>query len=87
MRSYKLISSRDGSIKHEAINVMARFLRKIPWRLERLGEEGAPVEEAGELATALIKDYKIPKARQELCLLRLQAGLMRMYARLYPAEP
>ncbi len=86
MRSYKLVSSRDGLIKHEQINDMARFLRKVPWRLERLVEEGAPPEEAGALALELIKDFKIPKARWEQVLLRLQVGLVRLYSRLCLAE-
>lgn len=86
MRSYKLVSSRDGLIKHDQINEMARFLRKIPWRLERLSEAGAPPEEAGALALELIKDFKIPKARREHVLLRLQVGLERLYSRLYPNE-
>ncbi len=85
-RSNKLVSSRDGLIKHEHINEMARFLRKIPWRLERLSEAGASPEEAGALAPELMKDYKVPKARQEQVALRLQVGLMRLYSRLYPTE-
>jgi glyoxylase-like metal-dependent hydrolase (beta-lactamase superfamily II) len=86
MRPYKLVSSRDGPIKHENINEMARFLRKIPWRLERLGEKGATPEDAGDLAPELMKGYKIPKAQQELVLLRLRVGLTRLYTRLYPNE-
>ena len=83
MRSYKLISSRDGPIKPENINDMARFLRKIPWRLERLAEAGAPPEEAGDLASELMKDFKVPKARHDQVLLRLEVGLTRLYSRYY----
>jgi glyoxylase-like metal-dependent hydrolase (beta-lactamase superfamily II) len=86
LRSYKLVSSRDGLIKPEHINAMARFLRKIPWRLERLNEEGAPPEDAGDLASGLMKGFKIPKARWEQASLRLKVGLMRLYNRLYPTE-
>jgi glyoxylase-like metal-dependent hydrolase (beta-lactamase superfamily II) len=86
MRSSMLVSSRDGLIKPEHINDMSRFLRKVPWRLERLGEEGAPPEETGALALELIKDFKIPKTRREHVLLRLQVGLERLYGRLYPME-
>ena len=86
MRPYKLVSSRDGPINHEHINGMARFLRKVPWRLERLGEKGAPPEGAAALAPQLMKDYEIPKARREQVLLRLQVGLTRLYTRLYPSE-
>jgi glyoxylase-like metal-dependent hydrolase (beta-lactamase superfamily II) len=86
MRSYKVISSRDGPIKPEHINSMARFLRKIPWRLERLEEEGAPPEEAADLAPQLIKDFKVPKSRRDQVLLRLEVGLKRLYNRHYPDE-
>ena len=86
MRSYTPISSRDGPIKPEHINAMARFLRKIPWRLERLGVEDAPPEEAGDLAPQLIKDFKIPKTRQDQVLLRLEVGLKRLYHRHYSSE-
>jgi glyoxylase-like metal-dependent hydrolase (beta-lactamase superfamily II) len=86
MRPYKFVSSRDGLIKLEHINAMARFLRKIPWRLERLGEEGAPPEDAGNLAPQLMKGYKIPKARWDQVSLRLKVGLMRLYNRLYSNE-
>ena len=86
MSEYKLISSRDGLIKREDVNSMARFLRKIPWRLERLGDRGAPTEAVAKYASPLLKDYIIPKARRDHVLLRLQAGLTRLYSRLYPPE-
>ena len=86
MSEYKLISSRDGLIKRDDINNMARFLRKIPWRLERLGDRGAPPEAAARYAISLLEDYIIPKTRRAHVLLRLQAGLTRLYGRLYPPE-
>jgi glyoxylase-like metal-dependent hydrolase (beta-lactamase superfamily II) len=84
--SYKLVSSRDGVIKHKDINAMARFLRKISLRLERLGKEGEPLEMASKFARNLMKSYKISSARRGRVLLRLQVGFTRLYNRLYPSE-
>jgi len=84
--SFKLVSSRDGLIKHKDINAMARFLRKIPWRLERFGKEGEPPEVASKFALDLMKGYKIPLARRDRVLIRLQVGFTRLYSRLYPSE-
>ena len=86
MSEYKLISSRDGLIKRQDINHMARFLRKIPWRLEKLGDKGAPPEAAARYASSLMEDYIIPKVRRDHVRLRLHAGLTRLYSRLYPPE-
>lgn len=86
MRAYKLISSRDGLVKRGDVNDMARFLRKIPWRLERLGVKRAPPEAAANYASQLLEGFKIPSARRDHVLLRLQVGLTRLYSRLYPPE-
>jgi hypothetical protein len=71
-------------IKHDDINAMARFLRKIPPRLDRFGKEGEYPEVASKLAHQLMKSYKIPKVRGDQVQLRLQVGLTRLYNRLYP---
>ncbi len=83
---YKLVAGRDGLIDREAINSMARFLRKIPHRLERLANKGAPAEKAAALAPVLVRDFRVPASRREQAMLRLRAGLMRLYDRLYPSE-
>jgi len=86
MRAYKLISSRDGLVTRGDVNDMARFLRKIPWRLERLSVKRAPPKAAANYASQLLEDFKTPSARRDHVLLRLQAGLTRLYSRLYPPE-
>ena len=86
VRSYKLVSSRDGLIKHKDINAMARFLRKIPSRLDRFGKEGELPQVASKISHQLMKGYKIPKVRGDQVLLRLQVGLTRLYTRLYQPE-
>jgi len=79
--SYMLISGRDGVVDRDAVNAMARFIRKVPVRLRRLKKKGAPADAAQSAAKGLLKDYKVPNARQDLALLRLQTGLRKLYAR------
>ncbi|NIS82337.1 MAG: MBL fold metallo-hydrolase [Anaerolineales bacterium] len=86
-RSYKLVSARDGLIKRNDINTMARFLRKVPRRIQRMGERGEPSKTAAKLASQLVKSFgKIPPPRRERVMLRLQAGLTRLHSRLYPSD-
>jgi hypothetical protein len=85
-RSYRLVSAREGLVNREAITAMARFLRKVPHRLQKLAERGAPPEAAAALAPKLIKGFRVPSGREELCLLRLEAGLSRLYSRVYPVD-
>lgn len=81
---FKLLSSRDGLIDREEINNMARFLRKVPVRLERMRER-VDLEAAAEVfAMELVEDFKTPKTRHEVALTRLRAGLMRLYRQQYP---
>lgn len=83
-RSYLLVSSRDGLVKRKSANDSARFLRKIPHRLQSLADESRPAEAAGDLAEQLISDFEIPPDRRPLCLSRLRIGLQRLYTRQYP---
>lgn len=79
--SYMLISGRDGSVDRDAVNNMARFIRKIPVRLKRLKKKGDPSEAAESVAKGLIKEYKLSNARYDLVLLRLKAGLRKLHTR------
>jgi glyoxylase-like metal-dependent hydrolase (beta-lactamase superfamily II) len=83
-RSYTMIASRDGLVDRQAANDSARFLRKIPRRLQALADESQPPEAAGDLAEQLINDFKFSVDRHDLCLLRLRIGLERLYVRQYP---
>ena len=81
--SFHLISGRDGLVDRDALNQMARFVRKIPIRLERLRKKGAPNDAADSAAKGLMKDYNVPNPRRDLVQLRLAAGLRGLYARTY----
>lgn len=83
---YKVLSSRDGLVDRDEINDMARFLRKVPVRLERLEErqdlEGAAIT----IASELIEDFSPTIARTPVAETRLQAGLVELYQRLHPDD-
>jgi glyoxylase-like metal-dependent hydrolase (beta-lactamase superfamily II) len=86
MREFTIVTSRDGVVRREQINKMARFLRKIPGRVRKLSERRDIPEAAAKFAAQLMKDYKIPSSKSEQVLLRLQTGLLQLHNRFYPVE-
>jgi glyoxylase-like metal-dependent hydrolase (beta-lactamase superfamily II) len=83
---YKIISSRDGLIERDEINDMARFLRKLPVRLDRIEEREDPQAAAESIAAELIEDFKVTKVRRPVALLRLAAGLTQLHRARHPKE-
>jgi cyclase len=86
LKGYKLISSHDGLIKTADVNTMGRFLRKVPVRLARMADRSQPLEAASTVASRLMQGMKVPSARREQALFRLEAGLGRLYRRTYGAD-
>jgi cyclase len=86
LKGYKLISSHDGVIKTADVNMMGRFLRKVPVRLARMADRNQPLEAASVLASRLMQEMKVPSSRREQSLLRLEAGLVRLFRRTYGAD-
>ena len=75
MNSYTLISSCGGRIKRKDINHMARFLRKVQSRVEKLEDEKNSNEGMERLAIDLMGDFSILSIREDLILKRLKTGL------------
>lgn len=86
LAGFRRVSGRDGRIKRDDVNAMARFLRKIPVRLERLVEEDDREAAAEKIAHELIEDFTVSAARLDLALLRLKSGLLHLYDRQYPDD-
>lgn len=85
--SFKIVSGRDGLIKRDDINAMARFLRRIPNRLQDFAKRGGSHEIADDYARDLISSYKkIHPTRTEICMLRLTASMINLHSKLYPSE-
>ena len=76
MKSYTLISSCGGRINRKDINHMARFLRKVQSRVEKLNDEKSRNEEMERLAIDLMGDFSIRSMREDLILKRLKTGLL-----------
>lgn len=83
---YKVLSSRDGLVDRDEINDMARFLRKVPVRLERLDERQDVEGAAITIAAELVEDFSPTIARTPIAEQRLQAGLVELYHRLNPED-
>ena len=76
MKSYTLISSYGGRIDRNDINHMARFLRKVQSRVEKLGSGKNRQEEIERLAIDLMEDFSIRSIQEDLILKRLKTGLL-----------
>ncbi|NIM95200.1 MAG: hypothetical protein GTO18_16000 [Anaerolineales bacterium] len=86
LRTYRIVSARDGVIDHSDATVMARFIRKVQGRIDRLGDSKDPETEIGKVAEELMKGYSISRARVNMIRLRLRAGLEDLYRRVYNIE-
>lgn len=86
LNGYRFITSRDGIIKREQINSMARFVRKVQIRVERLGElddlEGA----SNNAASEVLKGYKLSGTRADIAHFRLKVGFEDLYNKMFKPE-
>jgi glyoxylase-like metal-dependent hydrolase (beta-lactamase superfamily II) len=85
-KGYRMVSSRDGLIDRKSINVMARFLRRIPPAVGKLEARGGDADEALKIGAKLISSHRVTSARKDQAVRRMQASLIDYYARLHPEE-
>jgi len=76
MKSYALISSYGGRIDRKDINHMARFLRKVQSRVEKLEDGKNRNGEIERSAVDLMGDFSIRSLQKDLILKRLKTGLL-----------
>jgi glyoxylase-like metal-dependent hydrolase (beta-lactamase superfamily II) len=74
-----VVSAHGGRVDRDDINNMARFLRKVENRLEKLDKADDQASAAVEFADELSLDFKISDQRKEIAFLRLQTGLLDLY--------
>ncbi len=84
MKSYTLISSCGGRIDRKDINHMARFLRKVQSRVEKLENDKNRDEDLERLAIDLMGDFTIRSIQEDLILKRLKTGLLDQSLLQYP---
>jgi glyoxylase-like metal-dependent hydrolase (beta-lactamase superfamily II) len=80
-KAFTLVSSRDGVIERRALGQMSAWLARVEERLRKVKPRPDLTEATGNLASALLRSYKIPSTRREHAHLRLQVGLVRLYTR------
>lgn len=76
---YKIISAHGGVADRDDINNMARFLRKIEHRLEKIDHADDRTAAAKGYAQELIEDFNVPNQRKENDLFKIQTGLVDLY--------
>ena len=86
LEGYRIISSRDGIIKRKQINSMARFVRKLQVRVERLGRV-SDLELASKIAASeILASYKLSGTRADIAQFRLKVGLEDLFNKIYTSE-
>jgi len=73
--SYRMVCARGGLVSREDIHGMARFLRKVRNRVEKLQRERDPKEIAAGFAEELLEDFPVAASRREIAMTRLRVGL------------
>lgn len=84
--SYQLISSRDGPVKRDDLNAMARLIRKFQVRVERFSKGEDPEATIDRATDEIMSDYTLSENRQELSRFRVQTGFEDVYSRLFEVE-
>jgi glyoxylase-like metal-dependent hydrolase (beta-lactamase superfamily II) len=80
LAGHVLLCSQGGPVEREDINAMARFLRKVEHRLQKLGDVNAGEHEISPIASELLNDFETQSSRIEQALKRLQVGLLDLNA-------
>jgi hypothetical protein len=80
-KGYTIVSGRGGVVNHQTVRSEIDILKHIHDRIEKLGKKKPAVPATDKLAEQLLKDFKVPAARQRQYLNRLRYGLHHYYVR------
>ena len=82
-KGYTIVSGRGGVVNPQTVRGEIDILKRIHDRVDRLGKKKPAVPATEKLAEQLLKDFKIPVARQRQYFNRLRYGLQHYYVRHY----
>lgn len=82
-KGFTIVSSRGGVITQQVVRSQAEMLRKLHDKVEKLGAKKSPAAALDKLAEQLLKDFRVPAARQKQFAHRLRYGLNHYYVRNY----
>lgn len=82
-KGYTIISGRGGVVNQQVVRSQLETLKRINDRVEKLGKKKPAAPATDKLADQILKDFKVPAARQRQYLHRLRYGLHHYYIRHY----
>jgi glyoxylase-like metal-dependent hydrolase (beta-lactamase superfamily II) len=82
-KGFTIVSSRGGAVTPQVVRNQADILKRIHDKVEKLGSKKSAPAAVDKLADQLLKDFKVPAARQKQYAHRLRYGLNHYYARHY----
>lgn len=74
-RKYILVSGRGGIISHYDVKNQQKNLEKIARTVEKLGNQHLEPDEINKTAQHILKNFDVPKDREQQYFLRLRYGL------------
>lgn len=86
LNSYQLISSREGPIKRDDINEMARLVRKFQIRVERFSKKEDPEPIIEKATDEIMRGFKLNDNRADVALFRVRTGFDDLYKQLFEVE-
>jgi cyclase len=84
-KGFTIVSSRGGVVTAQVVRSQTDILKRIHERVEKLAGKKSPLVAIDKLAEQLLKDLKVPSARQKQYAHRLRYGLNHYYVRHYQA--
>jgi cyclase len=82
-KGFSIVSSRGGVVTPLVVRNQAEILKRIHDRVEKLGSKKSATPAIDKLADQILKDFKVPAARQKQYSHRLRYGLNHYYTRHY----
>ena len=78
-----IVSGRGGVVTLQMVRNQTDVLKRIHDKVEKLGSKKSATPPIDKLADQILKDFKVPSARQKQYLHRLRYGLNHYFARHY----
>ncbi|MGE5775151.1 MAG: MBL fold metallo-hydrolase [Chloroflexota bacterium] len=82
-KGFTIVSSRGSVVTPQIVRNQIDVLKRIHDKVEKLGGKKSAPAAVDKLADQLLKDFKVPAARQKQYAHRLRYGLNHYYARHY----
>jgi glyoxylase-like metal-dependent hydrolase (beta-lactamase superfamily II) len=82
-KGFTIVSGRGGVVTLQIVRNQTDILKRIHDKVEKFGTKKSATPPIDKLADQILKDFKVPSARQKQYLHRLRYGLNHYFARHY----